>query len=307
MPTLSIKPALVAKKAVVVMSFPYKASWDLLNSLSNGCYLSGQDSHPQAPATITLFCLAKLLEYKFSATALDCVRGKFAQVDVNTQRGTSIFTITTDPTFSAVRKVITVVSRNFTPAKLFPLYKKYAQLLGVKPEQDHFAHSVAELVKGAKTLQCFVTGTVRVPDGGEKTLKGIIDEIKPDSLGTGKAPPNMKTDATPVTWDEFQVGSRLDTFLVQQLLKTMQVESHCRDGNLIPITGSQKWETVKSKVDKGRIDRFVEQKLMKLKDKLAPAMRLMCASSGYFSASDLEKLPASYTEAGLKAQLKKHF
>lgn len=305
MPTLSIKPAMIAKKAVVVVSFPYKCSWDLLNSLNNGCYLSGQDSHPLAPATITLFCLSKLLEYKFGATALDAVRGKFAQVEVNTQRGNSIFTITTDPTFSAVRKVITVVSRNFTPAKLFPLYKKYSQLLGVKPEQDHFAHSVAELVKGAKTIQCFVTGTVRIPDGGEKTLQGILAEIKPEGAGAGKAPTESKVDT--VAWDEFSMSTRLDAFLVQQLLKTMQVESHCRDGNLIPITGNQKWDTVKGKVDKDRIDRFVDQKLMKLKDKLAPAIRLMCASTGYFTASDLDKLPASYTESGLKSQIKKHF
>ena len=307
MPSLTIKPAPLSKKSVIVMSWPFKVSWDLLNSLNSGCYLSGQDSHPQAHATIVLFCLKQLFSYKLGATALDAVRGKFAQVDVDTQKGTSIITLTTEPTFSAVRKVVTVVAKNFAPAKLMPLYKKYAQLLGVKPDAAHFAHAVTELAKGAKTLQCFVTGTVRVPDGGEKTLKAALDLIKPESLPGGKAPQELKSDATPVVWDEFVIPARLDAFLVQQLLKSMQIESHVRDGNLIPITGSSKWDTVKGKVDKDRIERFVEQKLVKLGPKLPDAIRLMCACSGYFTAPELEKLPSKYDKAALVALLKKHF
>jgi hypothetical protein len=307
MPTLSIKPAPISKRSVIVMSWPYKASWDLLNSLNSGCYLSGQDSHPQATSTILLFCLSKLFEYKLGATALDSLRGKFADVECNVQKGTAILTLKTEPTFSAVRKVVTVVSKNFTPEKLMPLFKKYAQLLGVKPEAAHFAHAVGEMAKGAKTLQCFVTGKVTVPDGGEKVLKGALDLIKPAVPSGGKAPQELKSDATPVTWDEFVIPGRLDAFLVQQLLSTMQVESHVRDGNLIPITGSSKWDTVKGKVDKDRIERFVEQKLVKLGPKLPDVLRFLCASSGYFSAGELEKLPAKYDKAGLTALVKKHF
>lgn len=305
MPTLSIKPAPVTKRAVVVMSWPYHASWDLLNSLNSGCYLSGQESQPQVNTTVLLFALAKYIEYKLGATELDAVRSKFTQLDVNVQKNTAILTFRTDPTFSAVRKVVTVASRNFAPAKLFPLYKKYAQLLDVRPEPEHFAHACSEMVKGAKTLQAFITGTVRVPDDGEKTLQSILAEIKPDSPSGGKAPTQVKTEQK--VWDELAVGPRLDAFLVHQLLQSMQIESHVRDGNLIPITGNQKWETVRGKVDKDRIERFVEQKLVKLGDKLPPAIRFSAAISGYFTASDLDRLPAKYDKAGLVGLLKKYF
>jgi len=93
MPTLSIKPALITKKAIIVLSFPFKANWDLLNSLSNGCYLSGQEEHPHsAPQTVMLFALAKLFEYKLSGNALDSSRGKFTKrtCHINAQYRTNI-------------------------------------------------------------------------------------------------------------------------------------------------------------------------------------------------------------------------
>lgn len=305
MPTLSVRPAAVSKRAVIVMSFPYRASWDLLNSLNSGCYLTGRDDHPQASATVLLFSMAKLLEYKLGATALDAVRGKFATVAADVQKGSAIFTFSTEPTFSAVRKVVTVVSKNLEPAKLMPLYKKYMQLVAVKPEAEHFAHCVSEMVKGLKTLQCFVTGTLRVPDGGEAVLKAALDLVKPDTLPGGKAPQEGKSELA--TWDEVVIPVRLDAFLVQQLLKTMHIESHIRDGALIPITGSTRWDTVKAKVDKDRIERFVEQKLTKLADRLPDVLRLMCASAGYFTVADLEKLPAKYSKADLVARVKRYF
>lgn len=306
MPTLTVEPALISKKAILVMSWPYKANWDLLNSLNNGCYLSGQDEYPLGPQTVLLFSLYKLLEYKLGATALDASRGKFTSVKIDTQKGNAILTFTTEPTFSAVRKVLGIACKNFTPAKLMPLYKKYAQLLGIKPEPAHFVYSVEQMVVGAKTLQTFITGTVKVPEGKLSSLKELTGLIKPDKAD-GKSEPPKSESKTVFTWDEIVCGPRLETFLVQQLLQTMQIESHVRDGNLIPITGSSKWDTVKNKFDTDRIKRFVDLKLLKLGPKLPDVMRFMCAGSGYFTAADLEKLPATYTSASLHVMFKKHF
>lgn len=307
MPTLSVKPALISKKTILVMSWPYKANWDLLNSLNNGCYLTGQDEHPLGVQTVLLFSLYKLLEYKLGATALDASRGKFTSAKIDTQKGHAILTLTTEPTFSAVRKVLTIVSKNFTPAKLMPLYKKYAQLLGIKVDAGHFVYAVDQMVSGAKTLQTFITGTIKVPDGKLANLKELNDAIKPIKADGKSATPASDASKPLVTWDEIDCASRLDAFLVQQLLQTMQIESHVRDGNLIPITGSSKWDTVKNKFDNERIKRFIELKLVKLGAKLPDVMRLMCAASGYFTAGDLDKLPVAYTPATLTAMLKKHF
>lgn len=306
MPALTVKPALISKKAVIVVSWPYKANWDLLNSLNNGCYLSGQDDHPMGPQTVLLYSLYKFLEYKLGASALDATRGKFTSLKVDTQRGHAILTFVTEPTFSAVRKVLSVMSKNFTPAKLMPIYRKYAQLLGIKIESGHFAFCVDEMIKGVKSIDAFCTGTIRVPEGKLPVLSAFVTAIKPEPAeGKAVAPPS---ESKPLkTWDEIKCNNMLQAFLVQQLLQTMQIESHVRDGNLIPITGSSKWDTVKNKIDADRIKRFVELKLIKLGDKLPDVIRLMCAMTGYFTTTELEKLPASYNIAGITAMLKKHF
>jgi hypothetical protein len=307
MPTLSIKPALISKKSVLVISWPYKANWDLLNSLSNGCYLNGQDDHPQGPQTVLLFSLYKFLEFKLDGNALDASRSKFATIGVNSQRGQAILTLETEPTFSAVRKVLTLVSKNFTPSKLMSLYKKFCGLLGMKVDSGEFAWCVEEMIKGIKTLAVFVTGTIRVPDGKLDDLKKIVQSITPDKYDAKSSVPKQSSNKSLATWDEITCASRLEAFLIQQLLSSMQIESHVRDGNVIPITGSSKWETVKNKIDGDRIDRLVEQKIIKLGDKLTDTMRLLCARTGYFSATELDKLPSNYTAANLKSILKKHF
>lgn len=306
MPTLIIKPALISKKAILNLSWPYKANWDLLNSLNNGCYLSGENEHDMAPQTILLFSLTKLLEYKLSGSALDSSRGKFTNLKVDCQHNSAIITLTTEPTFSAVRKVLSIVSKNFAPAKLTVIYKKYSQLLGIKISPGEFVYCVDEMLKGIKNLSVFCTGTIKIPDGKISSLKDIVDTIKPESAD-GKAETPKSVTTVLKTWDELKCTSSLDAFLVQQLLNTMQIESHIRDGALIPITGSTKWDTVKSKVDTSRIDRFVEQKLIKLGDKLPDVMRLLCAQTGYFTSSELDKLPSSYTASSIKIILKKYF
>lgn len=307
MPSLTIKPAPLSKTSVIVLSWPCKANWDLLNSLNNGCYLSGQDAHQELETTAMLFSIAKEVEFKLGATALDVVRGKFADVRVDVQKGTAILTITTEPTFSAVRKVITVTSKAMTPAKMYPVYKKYIQNLGEKPDADHFAYVADDAAKNLKGMQVFVTGTVKVPEGGQKALKDVLDNIKPEGA-KGKAPPkNSAKQDSVAKFEEISVGPRFDAFIGQQLLKSMKIESFVRDGNLVPVIGSAKLATVTGKVDAERIKRYVDQKVVKLGDKLPDAMRLMCALSGYFTAQELEKLPASYTAASLTASLKKVF
>lgn len=310
MPTLTVKPAPLAKKSVIVMSWPYTANWDTLTSLSNGCYLQCSSPAAHQIETILLFSLVKMLEYKLTGTAIDAVRGKFCSISADVQKNHAILTLTTEPTFSAVRKVLTVVSKNFAPSKLMPLFKKYAQEMDIKADPAHFNYAVAEMAKGLKSLSVFVTGTIRLPDDGLKALKSALDNVNPELSGKGVKPPAPKQGDegyTEVKVDEFAMGDKLDTFLCQQMLKTIQTESHVRNGNLVPITGSSKWDTVKAKVDKDRISRFVELKLLKLGDKLPGTIRLMCASSGYFTSPELAKLPESYTSASLTAILKKHF
>jgi hypothetical protein len=253
---------------------------------------------------VLLFSLAKLLDYKLGGNALDTQRGKFTSLKCDTQRGQAIMVFTTEPTFSAVRKVLAVVAKNFMPAKLMPLYKKYATMLGTKVSPGEFAWCVDEMVKGVKSLSAFVTGTIRVPESAD--LEKIVKSIAPEKSDMKSEAPKAAAEPA-MAWDEIKCTNSLDAFLLQQFLASLQIESRVREGNVVPITGSQKWETIRGKIDAERVKRFVELKLVKLGAKLPDVLRLMCALTGYFSATDLEKLPANHTPAALVDTIKKHF
>jgi hypothetical protein len=309
--TLYVEPAPISKKSITVVSWPYHANWNLLNSLNNGCYLGGHQhtNLGEASNTILLYAVFKALDYKLNGTALDASRGKFTHILIDTQLKDSMLTFVTEPTFSAVRKILTIASKNFNPARVAPLYKKYSQLLDIKVDSSHFAHSCNEFAKGAKSLAVFITGTIKIPDGKTADLKATADAMSaaPETV-TGEKAPSKGTDVEGLkVFDEIVCKDRLETFIVQQLLQTMQIESHVRNGNLIPITGSSKWDTVKNKFDADRIKRFVELKLVKLGDKLPAVLRFMCSRSGYFTAAELHALPKTYTAASLTALIKKHF
>lgn len=307
MPTLTLHPAPLKKQAIIVMSWPYKANWDLLNSLKNGCYINCESAaHPAAEATVLLFSLYKLLDYKTSASALDASRAKFAEIKVDVQSNQAILTMTTEPSFSALRKILTITAKNFTPAKLGPIYKKYMGELNLKSDMEVFNHEVDQMIKGIASGHVYATGKFAVPVGKDKMLKEIVSDIKPASTG-GKSKSPTAVTATAIEYDEVKCGSRVEAFLIQSLLQTMQIESYIRNGNVVPITGSSNWKTVKGKIDSDRIKRFVELKLMKLGEKLPDVMRVICACSGYFTAGELDKLPANYTAASITAMLKKHF
>lgn len=301
---LTIHPCPIKKQSIMVLSWPYKANWDVLNSLQNGCYVScNMNEMSNIEETVLLFSLFKVLEFKLSPSPLDANRAKFSWLKCNVQKDNAIIIIGTEPTFSATRKVLSIVSKNIQPDKLGPVYKKYVSLLGTKMDLEHFGHSVNQMSAGLKNLDVFITGTIKVSDENEKVLKNILDTINPQKyVGKTSAPDHKKSSDT---HDEIKCGSKLEAFLTQQLLQTSQIETHVRDGNLIPVTGTSSLETVLKKFDNEKVKKFVEQKLLKLGEKLPTVMVLMCSLSGYFTVSELQKLPSSYTLPVLTALINK--
>lgn len=291
---ITVKPISISKKAIIVISLPYAANWYTLNSLQNGCFLNCESSNTSPQKTALLFSMYKVLENKFSGNALDAARAKFATVRVDTQQGNSIFTIETEPTFSAVRKILSLFVKAFQPSKVFQIYKKICSILKVKADSGEFSWCVDEMIKASKQIHFFVTGLVKVPEG--KNLKDIIDlKLEPCEA---KAQ-SVKTEPIKHPENAIKASSSLDAFLMQTLLNSMNFDSNVCDLNVI-ISGNRT-----AKVDTARIDRFIDQKILKLGDKLANIMLLLCAKSGYFTAEELNKLPTSYDSKKLKASLSK--
>lgn len=299
MPTLTIKPSPPVKRAIIVLSCPYKASWDLLNQLKNGCYLSSNAS-TFSPCAVLLHCLKLHIDDKFNATPLESTRSKHADITVDIQKNNAIFTIYTEPSFTAVRKALDITFKNLTPNKLQSRYNRYVQTLGEKPDSGHFNYAVSEFNKGAKAMEVFITGTIRLPDDGEKRLKDVMNLHLEE---TGKAIP---LDSKDNSREEISTSNKFDAFLVQQLFRTISIESYVINGNVIPIKGTSSLETIKNKMTSERIERFIEQKIMRLGDKLENNILFECASTGYFTSGELSKLPKC-TKASLVSSLKKYF
>lgn len=298
-PTLVIKPSPVKKQAIIVISWPCKAQWDILNSLEHGCYINcTEEVKSGADTTVALFAFSKMLEFKLKSAPLEASRTKVSYLNCNVQRGEAILTISTEPTFSAVRKVLTVLSKNLYPDRLTPLHKKYMSLLGLKFQPEQFVWAVNHLVDGIGKMNIFVTGAVKVDATKTSTLQDIIKTIRPEKMSGKSTEPQAAKPESPQS--EIKCSTKLEAFVVQQFLQSNQIESHVRDANVVPVTALKKFDTP-------RLKKFVELKLLKLGDKLGDVMLVLCALSGYFDAGELIKLPTKYDAASLEGMLKKHF
>lgn len=300
----------VKKQSYLIVSFPHKGVNHGWTHRLVGQQLNKHDSEiPGIEYTIAMVCLFKLIEFKLAGTALDAMRSKFAEAHLDYQNGEVIMSFATDPSFSALRKVVTIVSKQLCAvSKLSGPYKKYMTALQQKFDEAKMNGAFASLASGIKKdLECYATGIFRVPDGSEKLLGEIMESgVKEVSVPSGGKAPNPAEEHPWAHAVQLKKGNdgAVDLLIAHQLLHSMQIETNRIDNQLVCHSGCG---PMHNKVDKDRIERFVSQKLAKLGPKLPMVLKLLGAQSGFVSASDLAKIPSSLSDATLSASLKKTF
>lgn len=254
-----VKPVTLSKKSIITISWPYDADAQTLKN--------PQCSTRKLQQSIVLLSLVQFLDYKINGSLNDTLKSKFAQVEITSHDGHSILTLTTEPNFSAVRKVLSLVSKYFQVSKCLAVIKRHT-LGKLNLQEVHWC--MDELSKGLQKADVFITGSIRVPQGH----KFEIDFVK-ESFTDKKEPPKDNDKDLP---QGYKCKSALEAFMLQLLFKSFMVESSVRDYTVVPI--------VKTKVEK--YEKFAE-KLCKLGDKLGDVLLLEAASSGLFTAQDLNK------------------
>jgi hypothetical protein len=291
---IHVNPVLGLKKqAYVVFSFPIKGlNHVFLEHLQSGHVVSPVDKNG-AELSILVFSLFKYLEFKLGGSPLEAMRTKLCEAHLSYQDGEVIMRVVAEPSFTAVRKVLSVVEKNLSPEKLGPIYKKYSAQVG--KHSDALMHgAMNEVQKALAQLSIYITGAIKVPEG--KDLDFSVEKFK--VLAGAESPSEFKQA------DEKMIkvadGPAM-VLLAQDLLHTVSVESEIHGSNLLVMTKMPK-------IDGDRIDRFVDQKVVKLGEKLRDVLLLVAAQMGKFSAPELEKLAKQpLGAAAIKAALKKTF
>lgn len=309
---LSVHPITQVKQGIVVAHLPLsqKPAVGVFHILKGLCIPTDlKESKPQgAELSVLLYSLHKTLEYGINGSPSDALKTKMADMKCEVQGKDFIITATTVSSFTAVRKVISVVCKlaSQVVAKLKPTYKKYMDQLGLRMDEEELA-AVSELVAaGVRGMRLHITG----PNIDAEKQKALSEAIKAKlstaaGMGKGKSPTGGKEPDPEVALK----GSKFDCLLMQSYLKFgAKLDSHVCDSAVVPQIMPKRWEAIHGKLrGADKIKRFLDQKLLKLEDKLGDALRMLAAKSGYFTPKDLEDIPAKPTEAQLTAALKKHF
>lgn len=275
-----VNPIPILKKSIITLSFNYHADPQLLRQLSAGC------CQTMDAKTILLWCVGEMLKNKFSGSPLDAMRAKDADVCVDVQNNHAIITIVGEPSFSAVRKNLTLLAKYFQPANCANIYKKLSP--------NGFAHACNAMAKA--TYKIHVTGGFRVPDG-----KSFECEIKPDAVKGDMADVQGKHELQGIN-----CHNTINAYFAHDILAIMNIPSSIYNSHVVPVSSS-KLETLVGKIDTGRIEKFVEQKVAKLGEKLNQYLVVVGANSGLFTVDELKQLnkitPKEIT-TGLKSSFK---
>lgn len=253
-----------SKKAIITLSFLYDADSQTMKN--------PQCSNRKMYQSLVLLSLVQYLDFKMNGSLNDALKSKFANVSVQSHNGSSILTIITEPNFSAVRKVLSLVSKHFQVSKCYPLVKKYLSSLKVS-NSNEINWCMDELSKALKKAEVYVTGSVKVPDG---KLKELDVEFSVESFSDKKEP--AKSEAISAG---YKCKNALESFFAQLLFKSFMIETTIQDYHVIPF--------VNAKIEKERYVRFAE-KLVKLGDKLEGVLALEAATSGLFTVDELSSL-----------------
>jgi len=291
------------KQAYVVLSFPCKGiNSVVLEHMKYNQFMTPTD--PQGvELTVMLLSLYQFLEFKLNGSIAQALKTKLCETSLCYQDGEAIITITCEPSYSAIRKILSMCVKNLDPSKLGRLYKERLTVLKEpKFSALEMVGAEAEIASGiSKNLEIYITGMYKLPEGGQKILEDLSAEIASSAviLKDGKKPSEFKGSHP----DKLKADSAFSAFLAHQYLHTKMVETELVDGGLLCKAGCKAVD----KADVGSIERFATS-IAKLGDKAKMVLILLAVQTGAFSSSSLKKLEgAALTEASLKASLKKTF
>jgi hypothetical protein len=268
----------------------------------------GVQEEDNSELSIMLYSVFKNCEFQLNSNPANANRSKFADSQCCYHNGEFIMTFTTQNSFSSVRKVISLVAKSLTPSKVKPQYKRYTQNLGYKFNEDAFKWAASEVADAIKKIKWTVVGKIKLD---ADKLKALTDKSKPASdkkLG-GKKPADKRENGRVV--DMLDCSDAASVMLTDKYLRNQKIDSLVTSSGLKPLIGNQKIDSFKAKMnDKSKIEKFVDQKLMKLKhpkkpDQLKGVLYALAAKSGYFRSQDFATLKD--TKAEIVKQIQKCF
>ena len=297
--TVNFKKSNLIKQGVINVSFPVSASWETFSILNRGCFGSGEPLK-NSEVSVVLYCMFKAIEAKLSATPLESNKSKYTLSRCCYQDGHFIMTFVTQATFSAVRKVATIVAKSLSPDKCGPQFRMYAGMLGIKGASASYGWASDQVASGLNNVAFFATGKVTMKADKVAVLSQSIKKkiVAVKKLG-GKVPEGHA--GRPTAGESLAPTikcSGLGKFLVHSYLKTAKIDSVARDGGMMAIVPN--WETVQKKMKvAATVKKFIQQKFTKLGPKLGDALLAAASVSGYMTAKQLATIPANPTETVL--------
>lgn len=276
------------KKAIITFSFPITAC--------NIAEIIDNKNRKHLEHALGVHSFFNLLSFKINGSPSDDFKSKFVDIKYQLQNNNCIITIITQNTFSAVRKVITIISKNLDVSKIKPVYKRYISHYEQKFNENIYDKVVADIAKGLKSLQCLVIGKVSLDTTKVRLLNTILKKGKVPTLrGEHKIDQSERVEI-PENVIEFKKG--VEGVMTKKYLQFNRIDTVIGSGWIYPIGVTK--ANIKNLNKKDKIQRFIQQKLLKLSAK-ADILLIICAIEGMLTVSELTKLPKNPTMANLSS------
>jgi hypothetical protein len=285
------------KQGVVTIDWKTKGSWYVLSILKSS--LQGIVELPDVPykyteQTVMAYSLYKMISNKLESDPSTANKTKFASVKCNYINGSFIITIATQNTFSAVRKILKDSSKVLDVSKTKTSYTRLLTQLGYKFDKSVWEHVCKEMVASMNSsLAVSFVGKIKI-DKDKLTAANDAWDAKQSTSGSKGSPPSDEKQRSEfkLTHGMHHTKSALGSLLISHLLNTKKIDNIIVDGGVKLLIGKSDVKTITSKIKASDIEKFVQQKLLKVntssdQHRLLQALRALASLSGVFTTSEI--------------------
>jgi hypothetical protein len=263
----NIKFTVVASKfapsAAITLSFSAPdINWHVLQKLKQEKPCGCETLAAYSEYTAAVYSIYDDIRDRLIGTPDAQAKSKVSHVQCGFVNNDFIISYVCQSSITAIRKSIGLSLSRMAPQRQFPRYSKYIRLLGGKPKKEEFMNCAKRIAKGLN-ICIFVVAKINTSPTKEKAILDTVIKKMPDITGidngtrpSSESAPRGKTEFTELKTSGF------DSLFILDYLDSINVPALGSDTGIIIF--DKKWTSAKRE----SIDRFVDSKFGKLKEKL---------------------------------------
>lgn len=236
----------------LAVSFSLTGNWFVLNKLKRGEPCSCTQLSKHSEATALAYSLYELVRDKLLSDADVQQKSKVSGVSCSLHNGNFTICVKTASSMSGIRKVLSIIEKNLTPKRLFPMYSANIKLLNGRPDRAEFSHCVNDMQKGLASLTCIIVGSVKLDKRKLEVVADAASSKAPSyaDLKPTKKPASLELDANPTDYPTVKTSGMMASLVSDYIENVSNARTVVMDNSV--VIHDMSWTSAKIK-DKKKI------------------------------------------------------